>query len=267
MRHALEVTTRAGAATIVVGGAAHLAAPSVATLIAIAGAVMIIVFEMTRVRATIERRLVELDADIAQTQPLLQLHGMLATRRPLQQMRGYAIAPDFGVMLAQIIADEQPELVVETGSGVSTVIIAYALEKLGRGRVIALEHDPEFARRTREELRRHGLEAYATIVDAPLEPVRIAGQTYQWYSQRALDDLGEIDVVVDDGPPRYVGDMLRYASLPILSRRMSRDGLFVLDVVGDEERAILDRWQAELPELRQERLETKKGNVLIRRAA
>jgi predicted O-methyltransferase YrrM len=182
-------------------------------------------------------------------------------------MRGYAIAPDYGVMLAQIVADERPELVVETGSGVSTLIIAYALEKLGRGRVVALEHDPEYARRTRDELRRHGLEAYATVIDAPLEPIRLAGQTYRWYAQRALDDLGEIDLVVDDGPPRHVGDMLRYASLHVLAKRMSRRGLFVLDVVGDEERAILERWRTELPELSQERLATKKGNVLIRRAA
>jgi len=214
-------------------------------------------------RRTLARRFDELEADLAQMQPLLQLHGMLATRRPLPQMTGYAIAPDFGVMLAQIVADQRPEVIVETGSGVSTLILAYALEKLGRGRVIALEHDPAYARRTREELDRHGLAAYATVVDAPLEPVTVGGETHRWYALGALP-AGAIDLVVDDGPPRYAGTMLRYASLPILSKRMSRDGLFVLDVIGEEERAILERWQRELPELRHERLATKKGNVLIR---
>jgi predicted O-methyltransferase YrrM len=263
----LAIPARAGLATLAIAVATYFIAPSVAPLVAIAGAAAVLTFELSRVRVTLERRVSELEEEVAQTQPLLQLHAMLATRRPLPQMRGYAIAPDFGVMLAQTIADEKPELVLETGSGVSTLIIAYALEKLGRGRVVALEHDPEYARRTREELQRHGLERLATVVDAPLEPTRIGGREYRWYAQRALDDLGEIDLVVDDGPPRYVGDMLRYASLHVLSRRMSPRGLFVLDVVGEEERTILDRWRAELPELRQERLDTKKGNVLIRRAA
>jgi hypothetical protein len=168
-------------------------------------------------------------------------------------------------MLAELVADHQPELVVETGSGASTVIIAYALERLGRGRVIALEHDPKYAHRTREELARHGLTDYATVVDAPLEPVRVRDKTYRWYSPRAIENLRDVDLVVDDGPPRHVGDELRYASLHLLAPRMHEDGLFVLDVVGDEERTMLQRWRAELPHFAHEHVPTKKGNVLIRR--
>jgi predicted O-methyltransferase YrrM len=265
MTHAARVTLRAGIAVLAVASVSHVAAPSFAPLATIVAATAIVAFELSRVRADLDRRLEELDADIAQTQPLLELHGLLPTRRPLPQLRGYAIAPDFGVLLAQLVADEQPVLIVETGSGASTVILAYALEKLGRGRVVSLEHDPEYARRTREELRRHGLEMYATIVDAPLEPVTIAGETHRWYALSALDGLPPIDLVIDDGPPGYVGDMLRYASLPVLSQRMRDDGLFVLDVIGDEERAILERWRSEMPGFRQDLLATKKGNVLIRR--
>src|SRR4029077_7618180 len=100
-------------------------------------------------------------------EPLLALRERLVTRRPLPAMRGFAIAPDFALLLTELIADERPELVVETGSGVSTLVIAYGLEKLGRGRVIALEHDAGYAAGTRAELERHGLSAYATVVHAP----------------------------------------------------------------------------------------------------
>lgn len=44
-----------------------------------------------------------------------------------------------------MIADERPELIVDTGSGVSTLVAAYALQKLGRGKVVALEHDRAYA--------------------------------------------------------------------------------------------------------------------------
>ena len=179
-------------------------------------------------------------------------------------MRGYAIAPDFALMLAEIVFRERPVTVLETGSGVSTLVIGYALEKLGRGKVVALENNPAYAAKTRELIAEHGLTGYAEVVDAPLEPVEIGGKSYRWYARRALEGLGEIDLVVDDGPPRYLGDMLRYASLPLLSKRLKKDGLFVLDVVGPEEKVVLERWRREMPELRQEHVASKKGNVLIR---
>ena len=263
-RHTLKVILRAGGATLAAGLAAHLIAPPLAAPIAIAAGAAVLAFEIDRVRQTVLRRIDELQADLAQTQPLLDLARVLPTRLPLPPMSGYAIAPDFALMLAELIAREEPRVVLETGSGVSTLVIGYALEKLGRGKVVALEHDPAYARETRALIAQHGLGAYAMVVDAPLEPVELGGRSYRWYARRALEDLGEIDLVVDDGPPRCVGDMLRYASLPILAKQLKRDGTFVLDVVGDEERRVLDRWRTELPELHHEHVRSKKGNVLIR---
>src|SRR5439155_23132405 len=115
--------------------------PSLALPIAAACVAGVVAFELSRVAKTLGRRLDELDADVAQTEALVALHDMLVTRRPLPAMRGYAIAPDFGLALVQLIDDERPRLVVETGSGVSTLVIAYRLEQLGCGMVFALEHD------------------------------------------------------------------------------------------------------------------------------
>jgi hypothetical protein len=264
-RHTLKVILRAGGATLAAGLATSLVAPPLAAPVAIAAGAAVLAFEVDRVRRTLLRRLDELEADLAQTQPLLDLARVLPTRRPLPPMRGYAIAPDCALLLAELIARETPEVVVETGSGVSTLVIAYALERLGRGKVIALEHEPAYARATRALIAEHGLAAYATVVDAPLEPVLVGGERHRWYAQRALAGLA-IDLVVDDGPPRHVGDMLRYASLPILSKQLAPGGTFVLDVVGDEERRVLARWAAELPDFEHEHIASKKGNVIIRRA-
>ena len=263
-RHTLEVMLRAGGATLAAGLAAHLIAPPLAAPIAIAAGAAVLAFELDRVRRTVLRRLDEIGADLAQTQPLLDLARILPTRRPLPPMTGYAIAPDFALLLAELIAREEPRVVVETGSGVSTLVIGYALERLGRGKVVALEHDPAYAQATRALIAEHGLEAYATVVDAPLAAVELGGRAYRWYARDALAALGEIDLVVDDGPPRHVGDMLRYASLPVLAKQLRRTGTFVLDVVGDEERRVLARWRAELPEFEHTHVPSKKGNVLIR---
>ena len=256
---------RAAAATAVVATASYLIAPRVAGLATLVAAVAVVVFEASRVRGSLDRRLDALEADVAQVEPLLALRDRLVTRRPLPAMRGFAIAPDFALLLTELIADERPELVVETGSGVSTLVIAYGLEKLGRGRVIALDHDAGYAAATRAELERHGLSGYATVVHAPLEPLEIDGEHHRWYARAALAGLPPIDLVVDDGPPRYLGDMLRYASLPELASRLAPRGVFVLDVIADEERAILARWAQRLPEFRQQLLDTRKGNAILRR--
>ncbi len=263
--HGVKIALRAGAATLAAGAAAYLIAPPLAPAVAIAAGAAAVVFELSRVKASLSRTLEDIAADISQVQPLLQLERMLPTRRPLPAMTGYAIAPDCAVLLAQLVADEKPELIVETGSGVSTLVLGYALQRLGRGRVIALEHEPAYAEKTRALIALHGLSAYATVIDAPLEPVMIGGRPYHWYSTRALAGLGRIDLVVDDGPPRIAGTMLRYASLPLLAPRLSARSTFLLDVVATEEREILARWREELPMFAQEHLPTKKGNVIIRR--
>lgn len=265
---AVRFALAAAAAVFAVSLAVYALAPWMAPLAAAAGAVLVVLLELGRLRATLARRLDALAADVAQAEPLVALNARLPTRRPLPPMRGYAIAPDFALLLATLVADEKPRLVVETGSGVSTLVIAYALEQLGRGRVIALDHDPTFAAKTRADIDRHGLGAFATVVDAPLEPIEVDGERHLWYAVSALDRHapGEIDLVVDDGPPKYAGPMLRYASLPVLARRLSAQGLFVLDDVDDEERVILERWRKRYPDFSQEHLDTKKGNVILRRA-
>jgi len=265
--HGIKVALRAGAATAAIGLGTYLVAPGVAPILTIAAAASALGFELTRVRATLLRRLEDLDGDAGQIQPLLELRARLPTRQPLPAMREFAIAPDLALLLTELIAAEQPELVVETGSGVSTLVIGYALEKLGRGRVVALEHDPVHAARTRAEIARHDLGSFARVVDAALEPVTLDGARHRWHAVRALDGLDAIDLVLDDGPPRYLGSMLRYPSLPLLAPRLSSRGVFVLNMIGEEEPAVLARWKRLLPEFRQHVVHNKKGAVILRRDA
>lgn len=258
----------AGAAAVgaaAIGGT--LVGPMAAVIAGVAAAVFVVVFAIERAVAGLAARLDDLARDLAQTEPLIALSRWLPTRRPLPPMREFAIAPDFALVLAELVHDEAPAVVVETGSGVSTLVIAYALERLGRGHVWALDHDPRYAARTRAELARHGLTTWATVVDAPLEPLDLDGERHTWHARSALDGIGPIDLVVDDGPPRYLGSMLRYASLPVFAPRLSPRATFVLDVIGDEERAILARWRTRFPELAQELHASRKGHAILRRSS
>ena len=71
--------------------------------------------------------------------------------------------------IAAIVSEalrRRPQLVVECGSGNSTIFLARALRQLGDGHVITLDHDEAWGRVTREIVAREGLDEHATVVDA-----------------------------------------------------------------------------------------------------
>ena len=77
----------------------------------------------------------------------------------------------FARLLVKIIRHVQPVRpmnVLELGNGTSRVVLAACLRRGGGGRLISLEHKPQFARRTRDEISANGLDAFATVLDAPL---------------------------------------------------------------------------------------------------
>jgi len=197
----------------------------------------------------------------------LALYYMLRPVAPLPLLRDYALAPDSALLLCNLLREKAPLVVVETGSGVSTLLITYTLKALGRGRLISLELDEAYARRTREEVARHGLEDWVTVVHAPLQDVVVDGVSYRWHDPRALEGLPAIDLVFDDGPPLYLGPALRYAALPILESKLSAQAVYCLNFVAQEERRTVARWLRRDPELRAEWHRTKKGNVVLRRQA
>jgi predicted O-methyltransferase YrrM len=184
---------------------------------------------------------------------------------PLPLMAEYAIAPDSALLLHELIRRAGPRTVVETGSGVSSLIIGYTLKSLGGGRLIALERDEEHARRTRDAVALHGLGDVVTVAHAPLVEVTVDGATHRWHDARAVDGVDAIDFVFDDGPPIDVGPGLRYAALPLLQSKLSPQAVYLVNFIGDEERTNIARWQARDRAWRVEWRRTVKGNAILRR--
>jgi hypothetical protein len=226
--------------------------------------VLTVVFELYRRLDVVQRDLYD---DVIQLDPLLSVHAMLRLTQPLPAMRGHAMAPDAAVIMISLIRELRPRTIVETGSGVSTLVMGYCLKQLGEGRVVALDHDVSYAEHTDAQVRRHGLTEYATVQYAPLAPVQVHGETHNWYALDRLGGVSAIDLVFDDGPPLGAGAGLRYAALPLLLDKMSERAVYVVNYVGDEERANLERWLARYRFLTAETLPTRKGMLVLRRSA
>jgi predicted O-methyltransferase YrrM len=204
--------------------------------------------------------------ELQQQHALVGLAAGLGARAPLPPTTDWAVLPDLARILVETVLDVRPAAVVECGSGTSTVLVAYALERVGAGRVVALEHDPAQADRTQRMLARHGLERWATVCRSPLVPQAVGGTTFQWYDLARVPLPDRVDFLFVDGPPGGVQALARYPAVPLLRDRLGPRAVVLLDDTGrDEERAVAERWAAESPDLTLELVPCAKGAALLRR--
>lgn len=203
--------------------------------------------------------------DQEQIQSLFSIFNLLKLNHPLPSMKNWTVQPDFAKHLMAEILDSKPGLILETGSGVSTLIAAYALRRNGKGLLISLEHQEEYALKNRRELELHGLSDIVQIIHAPLKDYALGGENWPWYSLENVESM-PVDMVIVDGPPAATRPLARYPALPLFEKRLSRKATFILDDTGrKEEQEIIKRWRAQFPEFKAENVDTEKGMVFLRR--
>jgi predicted O-methyltransferase YrrM len=160
------------------------------------------------------------------------------------------MAPDTLLHLIQLILGEKPRLVVELGSGASTLWAAHALRGVPDARLVSFDHDERYLTVTEGYLRDHGLEVNVDLRWAPLVDVSIAGKTRRWYSPDRMTDLEGIDFLIVDGPPKSTGDLARLPAVPQLIDHFSDEALILVDDMHrKDERAIVDGWLSTYPDM------------------
>jgi len=209
----------------------------------------------------------ELKQTFRQLEALQNLNAVLPTSDVLPATRGWAASPDLLLALVDLVITERPSLIVECGSGASTLWLALALRRFGiDGRIIALDHDPVFAGKTRDFLARHDVLDLAEVRDAPLESFSLDGETYSWYARTAWEDLAGIDLLFVDGPPAATGHQARYPALPLLNKSLSPITTIVLDdLIVPDMREVLPRWLDADPGFSSEILPLEKQAAVLRR--
>jgi predicted O-methyltransferase YrrM len=212
-----------------------------------------------------------IEANARETYELIEayvdLRQLIRPRAPLPGLSGWAASPRALRAVLEAVWRGRAELVVECGSGSSSVWLGYAVEQLGAGRVVALEHDERYLALSADLVRAHGLEDVVEVRHAPLEPWRSGEETYSWYDTAKLADLNGIGVLFVDGPPGPIGPQARYPALPVLLPRCAPEVVIVLDdAERSDERLLSDRWLAEHPEL-ERATRGKRVHLFTRRAS
>jgi predicted O-methyltransferase YrrM len=210
----------------------------------------------------------EIRQTFRQLEALQNLTAVLPANDVLPATRDWAASPDLLLLLVDLVISERPSLVVECGSGASTLWLALAMRRFKiDGRIIALDHDPVFGGKTRDFLARHDVLDLAEVRDAPLENFSLNGEAYSWYARQAWEDLTGIDLLFVDGPPAATGHQARYPALPLLSGSLNPVATAVLDdlVVPDMQK-VLRLWLDAYPEFSSEILPLEKQAAVLRRS-
>jgi predicted O-methyltransferase YrrM len=187
---------------------------------------------------------------LSQVDALFQLYKNGVATAPMPLTGGWAIDPSSMVVLLDLIEQQRPDLVVEFGSGTSTVWIALTLERLGKGKLVSIEHDDAYANETRVALDRHDVGDHVDLRLAKLGPLGIDDHETPWYDTAVLADIETVDMLLVDGPPQQTGAMARYPAVPVLFDRMPTGALVLVDdAKRPDESAMIERWIEDHPDL------------------
>lgn len=208
------------------------------------------------------------DSLVTQVSAILGLYQRFQPKAPFPPFGGWAIGGECAHLLVSLVLTKRPAWVVEAGSGLSTLLMAHALESLGEeGMIISLEHDKVWLDKSQAMLDEHGVGRRVRLVHAPLVDVSIGGEVFSWYDLSGADLPDSIDLLFIDGPPEATGPLARYPALPLLFERLTAGATVVLDDAAREgERAAVQRWQYELPGLEVRFHRDSKGTVEITNA-
>ena len=175
-----------------------------------------------------------------QTEAMQQLISLLKFSAPVPPTRSWAASPDLLLTLAQLVRKHNPKLVVELGSGVSTLVVA----KAGAKKVISIDHSGEFADKTREVLKEHkvrGVEIRVAQLKAHISGV-------DWYDTAVIKDLKRIDLLIVDGPPGSKNPEARMPARAEFISKLSPKAIIVIDDVNREgERKLAESFAKALP--------------------
>ncbi len=175
-----------------------------------------------------------------QSEAFAQLLSLLKFSAPVPPTRSWAASPDLLLTLAQLVSKHKPKLVVELGSGVSTLVVA----KAGAKKIVSIDNSAEYADMTAKMLAEHKVRG----VQIRVAELKAHGSGSDWYDTKAIKDLQRVDLLIVDGPPGSKNPNARMPAFTEFINKLSPKVIVVIDDVNREgERALAENFAKALP--------------------
>ena len=202
--------------------------------------------------------------NLSQLESFMRLQNYLGSDFVLPEMHGWAVSPDFGVLLINLLEAKAYDFVIEFGSGVSTAIVARILQKQNQRKpdqhtvFVSFDHLERYFNQTRQQLTTAGVLEHVQLELAPLVEFTTAEQrVFQYYdcapaleaAAAKLNTQQPRVLVLVDGPPAATGELARYPALPAVLSALPVQATvdFLLDdYIRQEEKSIVAAWEQDL---------------------
>jgi len=176
----------------------------------------------------------------------------------------WPVSADFAFYLVERLEYNEYPLIIEFGSGLSTLVIAHALNRIAANAgnqasptFISFDHLEPYYQQTRARLTQAGLQDTVQLHHAPLADWHAPDGSVQPYytCQPVLAELAKQHaskplriLVVVDGPPAATGKHARYPAWPLLAEHFPGAQLDLLldDYIRRDEKEIVERWQHDI---------------------
>jgi predicted O-methyltransferase YrrM len=191
-----------------------------------------------------------------QTEAFTQLTNLLDFKAAIPATRSWAASPDLLLTISEIVKKNRPGLVVELGSGISTLVAA----KSGARKIISIDNSDAWGAKTVALVKEHKVRG----VDVRIATLRPYANGSEWYDLDAIKDLKKIDLLIVDGPPGSKNPEARYPALQQFKDKLSPAAIVVIDDVNREgERKLAEDFAKALPNHELTILDHEKGTAII----
>jgi SAM-dependent methyltransferase len=150
----------------------------------------------------------------------------------------WSIGEEAFTRIEQSMREVNPRVIVEFGSGASSVRLAKAFPD---SQVLSLENDAEFFQQSLDCAREHGTAPERLRIELrPLSFRRIATGIYETYSAGPFPD--QIDAVLIDGPPHWTKRGREACFYDIAARLRIGGRIYLDDYRREQEKLIARNW-------------------------
>lgn len=193
-----------------------------------------------------------------QIESFISLHNYLDNGIHALNFHGWPISPDIALFLIQKMEENNYDLIMEFGSGTSTVMLAKSIKNKQKEnlKLITFEHNQKYYDQTLNSLKVEGLENFVDLMLTPLIEYKYKDDEFIYYScKEKFEEIQSTKkqmkiLVLVDGPPGSTCPLVRFPALVHLLEKFSEQQIHLVldDYNRNEEKKITKKWEELLKE-------------------
>ncbi len=167
-----------------------------------------------------------------QIEGLLSIQSVMSGNPAVKPLRGWALSPDAIAIILGELRDHASPLMMEFGSGQSTIVFGMFFKSQRAGRLVTIEHDADYADKLRSQLDRYELGEVVDVRTVPLTTHEFNGlEKVESCASYDLSGLPNetINLALVDGPIWHNGKFTRFVPLKWSIEHLSPGGKIYLD--------------------------------------